>query len=152
MNQDQALALAPDLPEMWLSTSRNWWHQGLLERTLGAYPGFDSLAYLASDLAYVAPAQTAANAELLRNLLGTIARDPAPFAQLDYTEDDHATIARQITEAQVSRQFDDDSALAHGNFFSFLLSHAAALDDAAKADKGLLYIQPQPHPSESRLP
>lgn len=146
---DEACELVPE--RHWSSTSRNWWYQGLLERILRVYPGFDALNYLLCEIAAVAPDSVRSRAELIRCLLSSIAQNPEPFSGLDYTEDEHEVIRQQVVEAKVSRDLDDDCRFAHGNFFSYLLSQAAALDEAREKGWALLSLQFQPDRSEERL-
>ncbi len=56
-------------------------------------------------------------------------------------------VPRQVRQAEIARSLDDDSVVACANFFSFLLSQAAALEEAHPGGQALLYVQPQPSPS-----
>ncbi len=53
-------------------------------------------------------------------------------------------VAAELDQAKVLRQLDDDCVQACSNFFSYLLSQAAALDEASAQRKALLYVRPQP--------
>ena len=153
MDSDEALALAPEEPkDLWMATSRNWWYQGFLTDVLGAYEGFSELGYLLQDLALVRPEWLASRASQLRALVRAIYDRPQGFLGLSMVSETPESLRGVIEEAYVSRNLDDDSQLAFGNFFSFLLSQAAALEEAHSSGKALLYVQPQPDHSPSRLP
>ncbi|MFN8607907.1 MAG: hypothetical protein U0931_10265 [Vulcanimicrobiota bacterium] len=146
---EEACYLVPE--DTWASTSRNWWFQGLLKNVLSVYPGFEQLEYLQRHISAVAPQRAGELARLIRNLLKTISANPEPFTRLDYAEADPVLVRQQVGEARVLRSLDDDCRFAHGNFFSFLLSQAAALQEAEQAGRALLYLQPQPDLSPERL-
>ena len=153
MDSDEALALAPEEPkDLWMATSRNWWYQGFLTDVLNAYEGFSELGYLLEDLALVRPESVASRASMLRGLIRAIHDQPQAFLGLRMVSESPESLRRIMDEAYVSRNLDDDSRLAFGNFFSFLVSHAAALEEAQSSGKALLYLQPQPDQSPSRLP
>jgi hypothetical protein len=152
IDSEQALSLAPDKPMLWMATSRNWWYQNLIEQVLEVFPGTPELSYLVNELALVQAKDTATYAAMIRQLLGAIHAEPDSFEKVSRAGETAAVIRRQIEEAYISREFDDDSTLACSNFFTFLLSQAAALEEASRAGKALLYVQPQPTPSAVRLP
>jgi len=84
-------------------------------------------------------------AGLLRALLVAISEQPQAFSRLDYTDENHQAIQQQVSEAQVLRKLDDHSSLlAHSNFFSYLLSLAAALEEAEQSGKAFLSVQFKP--------
>jgi len=140
---DAALKLVPEKP--WMSTSRNWWYQGLIGDLFTRYQGLDELRYL-TEIAVIVPLeQLPAKIQAIRNLLVSIEQDTVPFVEatpyLGYSVEE---IRAQLLEAEVSRDVDDDSTLACSNFFSFLVSHIAALQEAQQGGKCLLYVQAQP--------
>ena len=152
MDSDQLLALAsPDWEDFYHASSRSGWYQGLLSRTLAAYPEFAALEFATHDLVAIPAQQAGKAAALLRQLLERISCDPRPFSRLDYTEENCDEIRRQVAEAQVLRQMDDDSVLAHGNFFSHLLTQAVAWEAAAQANLAIVRVQLGPSPIEERL-
>jgi hypothetical protein len=137
--------------EIWSATSHNWWFQGQLAHALDAFPGFDALRYLLEFAVVVRPEEAAEKVAALKGLLKTIETDPAKFCEAirfplndEQIEDTRAGVA----QAAVSRRFDDDSVRAHSNFFTFLRSQAAALEEAAAANKCLLYLQSRPNPTD----
>lgn len=139
----QALATAPE--RLWSATSRNWWFQGFLQDQLATFPGHDGLRYLLEDLALVPVDQVALRAQEIHRLLAAFRAHPDLFhthgsSYISRADD----VAAQLDQAQVLRSLDDDSMEACSNFFSYLLSQAAALDEAADQGKALLYIRPMP--------
>ncbi|MBS2035003.1 hypothetical protein JST97_08440 [bacterium] len=146
---DEACHLVPE--QHWAATSRNWWFQALLENVLKAYPGFEDLAYLLSPIVAVPPESVASRAQKLRDLLQLIKARPEPFARLDFTESDPEMVRQQVGEAEVLRCLDDDCRYAHGNFFSYLLSQAEALEEAKTKGWALLSLHPQPDDAPETL-
>jgi len=142
MDMDEVLNLAP--ANLWMATSRNWWYQGLLSEVLEAYPGHQPLEYLLELLFWIPPQETLAKAAQIRALLSDIATHPEAFCVINYHDETPEGVRRQVSEAQTMRQLDDDCTLAWANFFSFLASQAAALEEAAQLGLGLIYAQPQP--------
>jgi len=138
-----ALNLVPENP--WMSTSRNWWYQGLVNDLLTRYQGLDELRYLTEIAVVISTEQLAVKIQAIRNLLMTIEQDTEPFVKatpyMGYSAEE---VREQLMQAQVSRDVDDDSTLAFSNFFSFLVSHLAALQEAQQGGKCLLYVQAQP--------
>lgn len=152
MDSDQLLALAsPEGENFYHGSSRSGWHQGVFIQTLAAYPEFAALEFATRDLVAIPAQQAGSAAALLRQLLERIASDPGPFSRLDYTEESFDEIRRQVAEAQVLRQLDDDSVLAHGNFFSHLLTQSAAWEAASQANLAIVRLQLGPSPIEERL-
>lgn len=152
LTADEALALGPTDPDhFWTSSSRSGWYRQLLELTLAVYPGFEPLKLLLADLTALPAQECRVTAGLLRRLLDTIAADPVPFADLNFIENDAAEIRRQVGEAQLSSRIDDDCMLAHANFFSYLLSQAAALEKGAEKGWAVVLVQLGPSDSEERL-
>lgn len=151
LSVEQVLALAPPEEQFWIASSRSGWYQGLLERALAVYPGFSALEFLLRDLTAISGEQARLGAGLLRDFMEAIVADPQPFSRLDYTEDNHDEIRRQVAEAQVLRSLDDDSRLAHSNFFSYVLSQSAALQQAAEAGLAVVMVQLGPSPPEGGL-
>jgi hypothetical protein len=140
---DVALNLVPENP--WMSTSRNGWYQGLITDLISRYRGLDELRYLTEIAVIVPTEQLAAKIHAIRNLLVTIEQDTEPFVQATpYMGYDADEVREQLLQAEVSRDVDDDSTMAFSNFFSFLVSHLAALQEAQQAGKCLLYVQAQP--------
>ena len=91
----------------------------------------------------------------LRGLLKAIEVEPWKLCEINRFPLDEAQIKdirAGIAQAQVSRKFDDDSVLAFSNFFTFLLSQAAALEEASAAGKCLLYVQFRPNPIDRPTP
>jgi len=143
LSYDQALTLVS--AENWISTSRNWWYQGLIKALIGAYGGVNQLQYLTEIVSAVPAQQIDAKIEAINALVQAIRNDPAPFiAVTPWYGASAETILKNIDEAVVSRDVDDDSILAFSNFFSFLASHACALEQAQKTGKCVLYVQAQP--------
>lgn len=146
----EALTLVP--PEHWLSTSRNWWYQGLMAKVLTAYPGFEALRYLTEIVAVVVPEQLAERANLIRSLIRSIGENTEPFVMLniwagtprEVVQQEIEEVRTNIGQAVVARAFNDDCIYAYGNFFSFLVSQAAALEEASLTGSFLVYVQPQP--------
>jgi hypothetical protein len=84
-------------------------------------------------------------------LLKAIEANPAKLCEaigFPLNEEQIEDLRAGVAQAEVLRDFDDDSVLAHGNFFTSLLSQAAALEEATAAGKCLLYIQPRPNPTD----
>ncbi len=152
LDSDQALSLAPEKHLLWMATSRNWWYQNLLEQVLEVFPSISELSYLVRDLALVQAIDTAKCAKAIHQLLSDIQAQPERFDALTRAREGAEAVRIQIQEAYVSKDFDDDSVLAFGNFFTFLRSQAAALEEASQAGKAMLYVQPLPTPSSTRLP
>lgn len=151
MDSDQVLELVPSKEQLWMATSRNWWYQGLLEQLLPAYSAPVELNYLLHDLAMV-PASRAENlAAAIRSLLEQIGQTPQMFIEASACGETPEAVRAAVEEAQVSQDFDDDCCLAFANFFSFLVSQAAALEEAGQSGKALAYVQPQPTRSEQTL-
>ena len=140
---DVALKLVPENP--WTSTSRNGWYQGLIGDLIARYQGLDELRYLTEAAVLIPAGQLAAKIQAIRNLLMTIEQDTEPFVNatpyMGYSVEE---VREQLLEAEVSRDLDDDSTSAFSNFFSFLVSHIAALQEAQQGGKCLLYVQVQP--------
>jgi len=140
---DVALNLVPENP--WMSTSRNWWYQGLINDLITRYQGLDELRYLTEIAVIISKEQLAAKIQAIRNLLMTIEQDTEPFVTatpyIGYSAEE---VREQLMQAEVSRDVDDDSTVAFSNFFSFLVSHIAALQEAQQGGKCLLYVQGQP--------
>lgn len=139
----EALNLVPK--DHWMSASTNWYYQALVRDLCAAYPGFDELLYLTQIVAVVPPEQIPAKVQAIQRLMAAIEADVGPFSGIltcggTTTEE----IRTYIEEAEVSRNFDDDCSAAFGNFFTFLVSHLAALEEAAQAGKCLVYVQSQP--------
>lgn len=152
LSVQEALALGPVDPEdFWTSSSRSGWYQQLLERILVVYPGFGPLKVLLGDLVALPAQECRAVAGLLRRLLDAIECNPAPLAGLNFIETDVAEIHRQVGEAQLSSRIDDDCALAHANFFSYLLSQATALEKGTEKGWAVVVVQLGPSDSEDRL-
>ena len=131
-------------PDPWISTSRNWWYQDLVTAALGTYPGLEKLGYLSKAVAIVPNDQIIATSDAITELLAAIRRNPEVFLPLQALESSAEEIRLQLGQAEVSRHFDDDSRFALGNFFTFLVSQAAALEEARQRGGCLLYVQPQP--------
>ena len=143
LTYDQALNLIPEDP--WLSTSRNWWYQGLVCTLLDTYAGFSEADYLIRIVAVVEQERLTAAAEAIHGLIEAIKENPEPFATAtSWYGASHEEIRRNIAEATVSRYIDDDCIYAFSNFFSFLASQMAALEEAKLSEKCLLYVQAQP--------
>lgn len=151
MDIDQALGLAPAKEFLWMATSRNWWYQNLIEQLLQVYPRFAKMDYLIQHLKLIAYSQTLETAEAIEELLDVVRKDPEPFWRLSGLTNGPSEVPGLIQEAMVSRDLNDDSQVAGANFFSFLLSQAAALKEASKLQMAFLYIQPQPDDSSARL-
>lgn len=138
-----ALNLVPENP--WMSTSRNGWYQGLVNDLITRYQGLDELRYITEVAVVISTEQLAAKIQAIRNLLMTIEQDTEPFVKatphMGYSAEE---VREQLMQAEVSRHVDDDSALAFSNFFSFLVSQIAALQEAQQAGKCLLCVQAQP--------
>jgi len=142
ISHDDALELVPE--NNWMGTSRNWWYQDLVKTLCDLYAGFDELRYLTDIVAIVPNEAIASKIEAVKRLLATINENTRPF--VDATARHGATaeeVRQNITEAQVNRDVDDDSRRAFSNFFSFLVSHVAALEEAQSSGKCLLYVQAQ---------
>ena len=140
---DEALLLVTNNP--WTSTSRNWWYQSVVAELLRAYPGFLELVYLTEIVAVIPIGELSSHAQAIRRLISAIDINPEPMVVATTWYGASADQIRQhITEAKVLRNLDDDSRYAFGNFFSYLVSQAAALEEAAHEGKCLLYVQPQP--------
>ena len=140
----QAFYLVPD--EHWRATSRNWWYQYLLQDLLAVYPGFEKLGYLLKKLVLVEPDQSGPLAGLIRALLQAIRTQPEGFVSLKGGQPEE--VCNSIDQASVLRCLDDDCGFAFGNFFSYLLSQAAALDEAQVSGRALIHLQPQPDPPD----
>lgn len=140
-----------DPEDYWTSSSRSGWYQQLLERILEVYPGFGPLKVLLSDLVALPAQECRVAAGLLRRLLDAIESNPVPLADLNFIENDVAEIRKQVGEAQLSGRIDDDCALAHANFFSYLLSQATALEKGAEMGWAVVVIQLGPSDSEDGL-
>ena len=115
-----------------------------MEEALAAYPGFAELDYLVREVAVVQAEQAAHRAEQIRCFLQQIRNHPAAFCALSFVDETQENLPSRVQEAVVLRALDDDSQQAFGNFFSFLASQAAALDEAARDGKALCYVQPRP--------
>jgi len=140
---DEALAAAPPLP--WSATSRNWWFQGFLGELLDLFAGHDSLRYLLEDLALVPADETFSRAQDIGRLLAAFRADPELFLKRGSSYiSSPDQVAVELDQAQVLRSLDDDSSSACSNFFSYLLSQAAALEEAAAENRALLYVRPMP--------
>lgn len=139
----EALATAPKL--LWSATSRNWWFQGFLESQLATFPGFDALRYLLAEVALVPVQQVAVRAQDIHRLMGAFRAQPELFMKHGSGYISRADrVALELDQAQVLRSLDDDSLEACSNFFSYLLSQAAALEEAAAQRKALLHVRPMP--------
>jgi hypothetical protein len=143
LTEAEALNLVPD--DHWICASTNWYYQALVRDLCAGYAGFDELLYLTQIVAVVSPDQIPAKVQAIHRLMAAIEADVVPFSQI-LTCGDTTTenIRTYIAEAEVSRNFDDDSAAAFANFFTFLVSHVAALEEAARGGKCLVYVQSQP--------
>jgi hypothetical protein len=79
--------------------------------------------------------------DAIGRLVEAIRERPDPFVEANRwygaTGDE---IRTYITQATVSRSLSDDSILAFSNFFSFLVSQAAALQEIEQQGKSLLYL------------
>ena len=142
ISHDDALNLVPE--SNWMGTSRNWWYQELVKTLCDLYAGFDELRYLTHIVAIVPSEAIATKIQAVKRLLATINENPQPF--VDATPRHGATaeeVRENITQAKVNRDVDDDSKYAFSNFFSFLVSHVAALEEAQSNGKCLLYVQAQ---------
>ncbi len=147
----EALDILP--AEYWCSISRNWWYQGLITEILNAYSGFETLRYLTEIVSVVEPHQLDEKSKAIFELIKTIGEQTETFVRLsccnaassiDEVRENVEAIRTNIKEAKVLRDFDDDSRYAYGNFFSFLVSQAAALDEAPRTERCLVYVRPQP--------
>ncbi|MDD2724246.1 MAG: hypothetical protein PHH59_09535 [Methylovulum sp.] len=126
----------------WWSTSRNWWYQGLVITLCEIYQGFDELRYLGETIAIVSPEVIDEKISAITKLIATIRHDTEPFLKATAWYGATAQEVRNnIEEAEVLRTLDDDCMHAFANFFSFLLSQKAALEEAKLSGKCLLYIQ-----------
>ncbi len=139
---DEALRLIT--PDPWISTSRNWWYQELVSAALDTYPGLEKLRYLCKEVAIVPNDQLICTSAAILNLLEAIQRNAEALVPLQALESSAEEIRLQLGQAEVSRHFDDDCSFALGNFFTFLVSQAAAIDEARQQGECLLYVQPRP--------
>lgn len=136
----------------WSSASHNWWWQVTLRKVCDAYPGHDEAKYLLDTVAILPPQCLNAKIDSISRLIEAIKVNPKPFAKCTtwYGTSEEGILKAEeevpngIEEAVVARQLDDDTRLAFGNFFSFLISQIAALQEARACGKCLLYFQPQP--------
>ena len=143
LSYDEALSLIPE--GSWLSTSRNWWYQGLVRELCDAYASFDELRYLTEVFAVVPAAELATRIQAIKRLITTIKENTEPFvAVTPWRRESVEEVRRCIEQAEVLRDLDDDCRYAFANFFSFLVSQVAALEEAQSAGKCLLYVQAQP--------
>jgi hypothetical protein len=131
-------------PDPWISTSRNWWHQNLVSAVLDTYPGLEKLRYLCKEVAIVPNNQLIGTSAAISELLEAILRNAEAFLPLQVLVSSAEEIRLQLGQAEVSRHFDDDGSRALGNFFTFLVSQAAAIDEARQRGGCLLYVQPRP--------
>lgn len=131
-------------PDPWISTSRNWWYQGLVSAALDTFPGLEKLRYLCKEVAIVPNDQLIGTFAAISELLEAIQRNAEAFLPLQVQESSAEEIRLQLGQAEVSRHFDDDCRFALGNFFTFLVSQAAALEEARQGGGCLLYVQPRP--------
>lgn len=140
---DRALSLIPE--NHWLSTSRNWWYQGLVAQLLQAYAGFSDADYLTKVVAVVETKQLAHAAKAIAGLIRAIEEDTDPFIEAtSWYGASGNEVRAAISEAAISRDVDDDCRFAFANFFSFLASQVAALEEAQSNRQCLLYVQTQP--------
>lgn len=140
---DVALSLIPENP--WLCTSRNWWYQGLVAKLLQRYADFSDAKYLTQVVAVVSLERLPAARKAIQGLIEAIDRNPEPFIAAAILGGAPAEeIRRNIAEATISRDIDDDCRYAFENFFSFLASQVAALEETERGGKCLIYVQSQP--------
>ena len=126
--------------EDWSACCRNGWFQDLLHKLIQTYGDFDELSYLANQFALLSPDQLPCKRQAIHKLLMRIQSDTQPF--LDVTRWYGATaeeVREYIGQATVKRHLDDDCVNAFSNFFSFLVSHVAALEEAENDAKCLLH-------------
>jgi hypothetical protein len=129
----------------WESASHNWWYQAVVQDMCDAYPGFDEVRYLVEVVAVVWNDQLATKIDAIRNLLAAIRDDPKPFvACTSWYGANSEEVIQSIDEAIVSRDLDDETYVALSNFFSYIVSQLAALEEARDSGKCLLSFRPQP--------
>lgn len=140
---DEVLSLVPK--DYWSVTTDNWWLQSLVADLLGVYAGFEALRYLTSVVSIVRTEQLATTFMAVNELIVAIAELPEPFIRATLFYDESAENVRQsIVEASATRSLSDGGDYSARLFFSFLLSQAAALEEARQTNGCLLYVQLQP--------
>jgi hypothetical protein len=138
-----ALRLMPANP--WVCTSRDWWYQGLVAELLQSYADFSDAGYLTQLVSVVPLERVSAARKAIQGLIAAIDRNPEPFiAATTWYGAPAEEVRRNIAEATISRDIDDDCLYAFENFFSFLASQVAALEEAERGRKCLVYVQGQP--------
>lgn len=142
-SHDEALSLITE--DNYNSTSRNWWYQGLVAKLLGVYDGFEELGYITEVVAVIETEQLATTIAAINGLMEAVKVNTEPFVRVTSWYGASAKQVREfITQAKVSRALNDDCIYAFQNFFSFLVSQAAALEEAKEKGSCIVYVQPQP--------
>jgi hypothetical protein len=146
LTYDEALSLISDNNLLSISTSRNWWYQGLVAKLIGIYEGFEELRYINEVVAIIETEQLAPTADVIRSLMETIRGNTEPFVRISTwcAAPSAEEVCEYIAQANAYPDLDDDCIYAFGNFFSFLVSQAGALDEAKKQGSCVLYVQLQP--------
>lgn len=131
-------------PTDYQTSSRNGLYQITLESVLRAYEDFQELRYLCvhrdHGFALVRHDDLSKAISAIYRLFAAISENPVPFVEFIkwYGAATAEDVRRFIVEAKVLRDISDDCGDALGNFFSFLLSQAAVLQEAK--DRGLCLL------------
>jgi hypothetical protein len=125
---------------VWQFSSRNGWHQSLLAQTLDQYSGRDELGFIRRTSVVVPQNQLRSIQDAFCELIDAIRDYPDPFVEaIGQPSVGRDEIREYISQAAVSRSVNDDSWQC-GNFFSYLVSQAAAVAESDQQGKSLLYM------------
>lgn len=127
---------------LWGSSSRGAEYLTYVDYLLDGYPGFGPASYLTEELSILQGEELLKAREAIEGLIKAIRQDPATFASLlPWSAED---VGCGIDEATVSSFVDAEERHGCSQFFSFLVSQIAALDEAQQSGRCLVYARIRP--------